>query len=153
MPKYTCELLERAKELRKNMTPQEQKLWEYVKNFKLKFYRQRPIGSYIVDFYCRKLRLVIEIDGSQHNTPQAREYDKIRTEYMNSLGLEVLRFTNYDIDNNFTRVCEEINRFASEHENAVSPPLIRGDLGGSTTRPDLGGSTTHPDLGWYTYGI
>ena len=117
MPDYSHSLLERARELRRNMTAQERKLWEYMRGSKLKFYRQRPIGSYIVDFYSSKLHLVIELDGSQHNAPEAREYDKIRTEYMNSLGLKVLRFTNYEIDNNFVRVCEKINRFALEHEN------------------------------------
>ena len=112
MPLYTPSLIERARELRKNMTRQEKVLWEFLRNYKFKFYRQRPIGRYIADFYCRKLRLVIEVDGSQHNAPEAVEYDRIRTEYMNSLGLTVIRFSNYEVDNNFSAVCAEIEEFA-----------------------------------------
>ena len=115
MPPYTPQLIERARELRKNMTPQERRFWYcFLRNHPLKFYRQRPIGSYIADFYCRKLRLVIEIDGSQHNIDETIEYDRIRTEYMNSLGLNVIRFSNRDIDDKFSSVCEKINALSKE---------------------------------------
>ena len=115
MPPYTPQLIERARELRKNMTPQERRLWYcFLRNHPLKFYRQRPIGGYIADFYCRKLRLVIEIDGSQHNIDETIEYDRIRTEYMNSLGLNVIRFSNRDIDDDFSSVCEKINALSKE---------------------------------------
>ena len=115
MPPYTPQLIERARELRKNMTPQERRLWYcFLRNHPLKFYRQRPIGGYIADFYCRKLRLVIEIDGSQHNIDETIEYDRIRTEYMNSLGLNVIRFSNRDIDDKFSSVCEKINALSKE---------------------------------------
>lgn len=115
MPPYTPQLIERARELRKNMTPQERRFWYcFLRNHPLKFYRQRPIGGYIADFYCRKLRLVIEIDGSQHNIDETIEYDRVRTEYMNSLGLNVIRFSNRDIDDKFSSVCEKINALSKE---------------------------------------
>ena len=118
MPRYTPELIERAKELRKNMTRQEKCLWyDFLRNYPLKFYRQRPIGKYIVDFYCTKLKLVIEIDGSQHYTDEAIKYDKLRTEYINSLGFTVIRFTNSEIDENFDTVCEKINAYKEEFKN------------------------------------
>ena len=123
MPLYTPELIGRARELRKNMTKQETALWNFLKRHHLKFYRQRPICGYIVDFYCRKLRLVIEVDGNQHYTPEAMEYDRIRTEYMNSLGLTVIRFSNIEVDNNFSGVCAAIEKFA---ESAC--PAIRQEL-------------------------
>ena len=114
MPLYTQSLIERARELRKNMTRQEKALWEFLKSCKFKFYRQRPIGGYIADFYCRQLGLVIEVDGSQHNTLEAEEYDRIRTEYMNAHGLTVIRFSNDEVDNNFSYVCAEIEKFAEK---------------------------------------
>ena len=123
MPVYTRSLIERARELRKNMTRQESALWQFLRNYRFKFYRQRPIGSYIVDFYCRKLRLVIEVDGSQHNTPEAMEYDRIRTEYMNSLGLTVIRFSNEEVDTNLNGVCSEIEKFAVKADSISYHPL------------------------------
>ena len=115
MPSYTPQLVERARELRKNMTPQEKRLWYcFLRDYPLKFYRQRPMGGYIADFYCRRLKLVIEIDGIQHDTDEAAEYDNLRTEYMNSLGLTVLRFSNREIDNAFCNVCSEIDKFNKE---------------------------------------
>lgn len=93
------------------MTPQESKLWFYfLRKHKYKFYRQRPINKYIADFYCYSAKLVIEIDGSQHYTPEGIEYDTLRTEIINLYGIEVIRFTNQEIDCNFTRVCDIINK-------------------------------------------
>ena len=111
MPVYTPKLIERARELRHNMTTQERRLWYcFLRNHSLKFYRQRPIGGYIADFYCRKLKLVIEIDGQQHYNANSIEYDKVRNEYMNTLGLKVIRFNNHEIDCDFQNVCTKINR-------------------------------------------
>ncbi len=103
-----------ARELRKNMTSQEQKLWKILKNksfYGYRFRRQYPIGSYIVDFICREKKLVIEIDGGQHNQNDDIEYDKKRTIYLNSLGYKVIRFWNNDIDKNIVGVYEELKRF------------------------------------------
>ena len=95
--------------LRKNTTKQENRLWyDFLKKHHFQFYRQRVIGNYIVDFYCHKAKLVIELDGSQHYEKKAEEYDVLRTEYLNSLKIYVLRFSNKDIDNNFEGVCKSI---------------------------------------------
>jgi Uncharacterized protein conserved in bacteria len=97
--------------LRNNMTRQEKHLWyDFLKSQSHQFYRQRIIGDYIADFYCPAAKLVIELDGSQHYENKALEYDAIRTEYMNSLGLKVLRFTNIDVDKSFIDVCTNIEQ-------------------------------------------
>ncbi len=100
-----------ARNLRKNATSQEQKFWQMVRNhsfFGLEFRRQYPIGDYIVDFICRKKNLIVELDGGQHNTPEAIEYDKIRTDFLKSKGYLVLRFWNFEIDNNIDGVYEKL---------------------------------------------
>ena len=74
------------------------------------FYRQKPIGGYITDFYCPKAKLVLEVDGGQHLTSDAIEYDKIRDEYMAITGLKVLRFINTDVMENIEGVVEEIEK-------------------------------------------
>ena len=102
--------VEAARMLRKNMTDHEKKLWYcFLKDHSVKFYRQRPIGRYIADFYCSKAKLVIELDGKQHYTPDGIEYDEVRTEIINSYGIEVIRFSNDDIDRNFSQVCKVID--------------------------------------------
>ena len=101
----------RARELRKNTTPQEQKLWDILrkKNFHgLKFTRQFQIGNYIVDFVCRSKKIVIEVDGGQHNEESNIKSDKIRTEYLNSKGYKVIRFWNNEIEQNLEGVYERL---------------------------------------------
>ena len=99
-----------AKDLRKNMTPEEKHLWyDFLKNYPVQFNRQKVIGEYIADFYCKKANLVIEIDGAQHFEHENSEYDKVRTEYLNSIGIEVIRFLNKDIKYNFENVCKYID--------------------------------------------
>ena len=101
----------RSCELRTNATPQEQHLWyDFLRHCKPRFTRQRIIGEYIVDFYCHEAALVIELDGNQHNKPEAMEYDAIRTAYLNALGLQVLRFANSEVEENFTAVCAIIQK-------------------------------------------
>ncbi len=112
---YNYFLSETARELRKNMTPQEKHLWYgFLKNYPIKLYRQRAIGSYIADFYCAKVKLVIEIDGSQHYTEEVKSYDDNRTKAFNSFGIDVIRFSNYDINTNFEGVCTEIDKEISK---------------------------------------
>lgn len=86
-------------ELRSNQTEPEQQLWHKLRANQLdvKFRRQHGISSYIVDFYCAERKLVVEIDGDSHFTPEAKEYDLIRDRYMQQLGLIVLRFTNQQV--------------------------------------------------------
>ena len=99
-----------AKELRKNMTPEEKHLWyDFLKNYPVQFNRQKVIGNYITDFYCKKANLVIEIDGAQHFEHDNSEYDKARTDYLNSVGIEVIRFLNKDINYNFNNTCKYID--------------------------------------------
>ena len=85
-----------AKELRGNETMAEKVLWNYLSNNKLKvkFRRQHPISQFIVDFYCHELKLVIEADGEIHNKKENREYDQMRNEHLEALGLHVIRFRN-----------------------------------------------------------
>ena len=102
-------LTDRAKKLRKNMTKQERHLWyDFLSKRPEKWYRQKIIGNYIVDFYCEAFKLVIELDGSQHFEENAREYDKNRSTFLESMGNKVIRFTNTDIASRFDSVCESI---------------------------------------------
>ncbi len=108
---YSQNIKMRARELRNNMTEPEIILWSKLKGKQLKnaqFYRQKPIGNYIVDFYCAKFNLVIELDGSQHYTDDAIEYDRVRDEYLKEAGLKVLRFTNLQIKNQLNEVLNSI---------------------------------------------
>ena len=92
------------------MTPHERKLWFlFLRKYPLKIYKQRIIGRFIVDFYCASAKLVIEVDGSQHYEPQGIAYDTERSQFLTALGLEVLRFSNRDIDRDFRGVCEQID--------------------------------------------
>ena len=102
-------LTDRAKKLRKNMTKPERHLWyDFLSKRPEKWYRQKIIGNYIVDFYCEAFKLVIELDGSQHYEENAREYDKNRSTFLESMGNKVIRFTNTDIASRFDSVCESI---------------------------------------------
>ena len=92
---YNATLTQRAQELRRNATKQENRLWyEYLRDFRPRFTRQRIVGSYILDFYCGSVKLAVELDGSQHYEHEAIEYDKARTNFLESLGIQVMRFTN-----------------------------------------------------------
>ena len=99
-----------AKNLRRNATSQENHLWyDFLSKYRIRFQRQKVIGDFIADFYCHQAKLVIEIDGAQHSTLQGREKDKFRTEVLSEYGLQVIRFTNLQIDTNFNGVCDYID--------------------------------------------
>jgi very-short-patch-repair endonuclease/DNA modification methylase len=102
---------ERARALRKEMTDAERLLWKSLRRQQLgvKFRRQHPIGPYIADFYSWEAGLVVEVDGDTHFTPEMQEYDAIRTQYLESLGLQVLRFTNVEIRTYLDAVVERIH--------------------------------------------
>ncbi len=108
---YNPQLVARAKEMRKNPTIAERKLWGYLRSFPVKFWRQRPIDNFIVDFYCPKLKLVIEVDGDSHFTDSGLIYDQERTRVLEGYGLRVIRFTNDEVLQNFEGVCEQIMGF------------------------------------------
>jgi very-short-patch-repair endonuclease len=108
---YNPQLVARAREMRKNPTIAERKLWGYLRNFPVKFWRQKPINNFIVDFYCPKLKLVIEVDGDSHFTDSGLVYDEERTRVLEGYGLRVIRFTNDEVVKNFEGVCEQIMGF------------------------------------------
>ena len=113
--KYNKNIIPKAKELRKNMTPQEKHLWyDFLSTYPIRFQRQKTINSYIADFYCHMAKLVIELDGSQHFTDEGRVYDKERDDILRAYGLTILRFTNYEIDKNFDSVCEYIDCYIKD---------------------------------------
>ena len=98
-----------ARKLRQSPTKEERVLWQLLRNrqFKnLKFKRQFPIGNYVVDFVCEEIKLIIELDGGQHNEPENIEADKVRTEFLESKGFKVIRFWNKDINLNIAGVYE-----------------------------------------------
>ena len=111
-----------AQSLRKNMTKEENLLWyQFLRHHPCQFRRQYVIGNYIVDFYCHQAKLVVELDGSQHYTPEEMEKAARRTRYLESLGLHVLRFSNLDVLRRFGGVCEAINLTVRERTAAHSP--------------------------------
>jgi len=117
---YNPKLVERAREMRQNPTDAEKKLWySFLRTFNHRVLRQRPINNYIVDFYCAKLRLVIEIDGDTHFTDQGLEYDRVRTSVLEGYGLKVIRFTNKQVLEDFDAVCASIQ----SHSDS---PLAKG---------------------------
>ena len=110
MKEYNKANIPLAKSLRKNMTPWERKLWyDFLRFYPIRFQRQKAIGEYIVDFYCAKARLVVELDGGGHYTTVQEQQDKLRTQDLERMNLTVLRFCNLDIDRNFVGVCECID--------------------------------------------
>ncbi len=118
---YRENLKKPSRQLRHNMTDTERYLWSKLKNKQLngyQFYRQKPIGNYIVDFYCPSAKMVIEVDGSQHYYDDGLEHDKERDAYINRLGLKVLRFTNIEVLKNMQGVFDKI----VEHMNEI--PLV-----------------------------
>jgi very-short-patch-repair endonuclease len=108
----TKEKLVRAKELRREMTPDEKILWQELRANKLgvHFRRQQIIAGFIVDFYCHQANLVIEVDGSVHAGQEQKENDAERDKVLKEMGLRVIRFKNYEVENNLTIVVEKIKR-------------------------------------------
>ncbi|MBU0692221.1 endonuclease domain-containing protein [bacterium] len=104
-------LWQKAAKLRMNLTPAERILWGHLKEKQLgeEFIPQRPIGSYIVDFCCSEHNLIIELDGDSHAQDGVPEYDEQRTEYLESLGWRVIRFTNRDVTQNLEAVLNQIH--------------------------------------------
>ena len=96
-----------AQKLRRDMTRQEKHLWyDFLQKLPIQIRRQKQFGDYIVDFYCSSLKMVIELDGSQHYQEEGPEKDQLRDEYLKSLGLNVVRIQNVEIDENFDGVCK-----------------------------------------------
>lgn len=113
--KHNHSLVSNAKELRKNMTKEERHLWyDFMKEYPVRFQKQKILGKYIVDFYCAKVKLVIELDGSQHFEEKSIEYDAERTKYLQQYGLTIIRIPNNEINSNFDGVCEYIDNYIKQ---------------------------------------
>lgn len=109
---YNSRLIGNSKKLRRNMTNEEKHLWyDFLKKLPVTVNRQKVIGKYIVDFCCSEYELIIEIDGSQHYEDDEQIKDKRRDEFLTSLGYTVLRYSNRDVNSNFTSVCEDILKY------------------------------------------
>jgi very-short-patch-repair endonuclease len=116
---YNKRLKKYSRQLRKNMTDAEKKMWMSIRGKQLKsrqFYRQKIIGDYIVDFYCPKAKLVIELDGGQHYINKGKQRDRERDRYLRGLGLEVLSFSDRD--------------FLKNQSGVLNPPLSPFNKGG-----------------------
>ena len=113
--KHNPKLVSVANMLRKRMTKEEKHLWyDFLHTYSVRFYRQKIIGRYIVDFYCAKAKLVVELDGMGHCSEQSREYDQVRTNHLKGYGIQVIRIPNAEIHNNFRGVCDYIDHTVKE---------------------------------------
>ncbi|MBE6807803.1 MAG: endonuclease domain-containing protein [Ruminococcaceae bacterium] len=126
---YKSKNIALAKTLRKQATPQENHLWyDFLRRYPVRFQRQKAIDCYIVDFYCHQAKLVIEIDGTQHFEEGGQEYDAMRTMRLEELGLQVIRISNRQINEEFDRVCAYIDCVVTNslsHGVAVPAPSER----------------------------
>lgn len=114
-------LTHNAQKLRKNMTKEEKHLWyDFLKILPYRFYRQKVIGRYIVDFYCAECRIVIELDGSQHYEDENKQKDIERDVFLNKMGFSVLRYTNLEIHKNFKGVCKDILTHLTDTSSVTS---------------------------------
>ena len=138
MKAYNKQNIPLAKNLRKNMTPWERKLWyDYLRYYPIRFQRQKAIGDYIADFYCAKARMIIELDGGGHYEPEQMKLDQVRTQKLEAMNLRVIRICNLDIDRNFQGVCEfldrEVQKSLPQSAEPTAPPS-EGALGAVRNR-------------------
>jgi very-short-patch-repair endonuclease len=118
------ELFQYAQEMRKNPTDSEKLLWNILRKMRHKgfiFRRQHPVDIFIADFYCHKLKLIIEVDGGVHNSDQAKEYDDGRSGELEKYGLNILRFTNEQVLKETDKVTSHIQNYISS-QTSPSPP-------------------------------
>jgi very-short-patch-repair endonuclease len=118
--RYRHASIGKAKAFRKNMTDTEQRLWSRVRGNQLGYYfrRQVPIGKYIVDFMCRRKKLIIEVDGIQHSTAKGLDEDQQRDKFLKSEGYSVLRFNNSEVSTNIDGVVDVI------YDELLKPPIV-----------------------------
>ena len=113
--KHNKELVANARILRKEATKEERHLWyDFLRDYPVRFTRQKVLGRYIVDFYCASARLVIELDGSQHYEEENAAMDAQRTRFLEQYGLRVIRIPNNEVNQNFNGVCEYIDRIVAQ---------------------------------------
>lgn len=112
---YERKLIPYAKKLRREATPEENRLWyEFLRKYPVRFQRQKTIDHFIADFYCCKAKLIVELDGAQHYTAQGKAYDFDRTVMLSKYGLKVIRFSNKEINKSFWNVCNQIDLIVRE---------------------------------------
>jgi len=132
MLRYNATLKDKARRLRRNLTDSEAALWSRLRNKQLlsiQFYRQKPIGEHIVDFFAPRAKLVIEVDGSQHLVGEHALKDRSRDRYLASIGLKVLRFNSREVLEESNAVVEAIYRTVAEQLRAKippGPPFVKG---------------------------
>ena len=117
-------VFKKAKALRKNMTNAEKVLWNHLSNNKLngkRFKPQHPMYSFIADFYCHELKLVIEVDGGIHNLPENKQYDVNREYVLKEFGMEVIRFTNEEVANDIENVLQRIKVIIKQRDESEFP--------------------------------
>ena len=116
--KHNKQLVPLAKSLRKEMTKEERRLWyEFLREYPVRFMRQKVLGKYIADFYCASAKLVVELDGSQHYYEENAEKEAERTVFLEAYGLHVERIPNNAVDENFRGVCEHIDNLVKERQS------------------------------------
>ena len=124
--KHNPNLTTNAKNLRKNMTKEERHIWyDFLRDYPVRFLRQKVIDNYIVDFYCHKARLIIELDGSQHYNEKEQIKDQIRTENLEQRNLMVIRIPNNAVNQNFRGVCDHIDHIV--RSRSYYPPVSCAD--------------------------
>ena len=112
-----------ARNLRKNMTKEERRLWyEFLRQYPVRFARQKVLGQYIADFYCAEAKLVVELDGSQHYDPSKQENDRKRTEYLSGYDILVLRIPNNEVMRNLSGVCDYIHQIVQKRISSKRSP-------------------------------
>ena len=119
--KHVPRLTPRARELRKNMTPEERHLWyDFLRTYPVRFLRQKVVGGYILDFYCASVKLAVEVDGTQHYAPDQIQYDAERERYLNGWGITVVRVPNTDIRTAFSEVCTKIDQIVQTRMQSIN---------------------------------
>ena len=122
--KHNKAIIPLAQNLRKNMTKEERRLWyDFLRNYHIKFSRQKVLGKYIVDFYSAKAKIIIELDGSQHYDKEGIAKDSERTAYLEEYGLKVLRIPNNQVNENFRGVCEYIENEVKQSLGTNNPSV------------------------------
>ncbi len=120
---HSKELKPISRTLRKNMTEEERRLWYvFLKNLPVTVHRQKVFGKYVLDFYCASAKTAIELDGSQHYYGKTKETDKERDLYLNKNGIKVLRYSNYEVNNSFQSVCDDIYKKLIAESNMKGKP-------------------------------
>ena len=123
--KHNSKIVPFAKELRKNMTKEERHLWyDFLRDYPVRFKRQKVLGKYIADFYCAKANIVVELDGSQHYEQEGLMDDEKRTEYLSQFGIKVVRISNLDVLKNFEGVCTFID---NEVKQSIGVVCVNGE--------------------------